>query len=329
MRSHFVHSPRAFPFSMLKKISTYLIGKIQQFPVSDKILFNNKLIEINQEHFHPIPESSSPKSIAFIDGGQAEILSAGNFCLSFIRIAALVFRDHKKVQEVKKEFYLLATAKYEHNEMWYEATIFPMQGEKIIDEADVTISSTDPSIKTGIERASISQIPNIARRFAELALATKINADIILLDGTLESSYRNEEKYLANMPEKVCALAKSSSLFTVSGNSPLVLLNKLSSLGTWSYFLENNAFFVKLHEKAKHVFRFTGSQEFLPFLAENSTDALFLGYPYGLIAADKFARVSNEEKKSLKMNFLLKAENKGILEYLSATNAHDILDNLV
>ena len=61
---------------------------------------------------------------------------------------------------------------------------------------------------------------------------------------------------------------------------------------------------------------------------ENSQDALFLGYPYGLIVADKFARVSHEEKKSLKMNFLLKADNREIAEYLSTTDAHDILDNL-
>jgi hypothetical protein len=60
----------------------------------------------------------------------------------------------------------------------------------------------------------------------------------------------------------------------------------------------------------------------------NSSDALFLGYPYGLIAVDKLARVSNEEKRSMTMNILLRAENKDILEYLSTTNAHDILDRL-
>lgn len=76
------------------------------------------------------------------------------------------------------------------------------------------------------------------------------------------------------------------------------------------------------------MFRFTGNKNFLPPLVENSGDALFLGYPYGLIAVDKFARISNEEKKNLRMNILLKAENKEIAEYLSTTDAHGILDNM-
>lgn len=312
---------------MLDKISQYLKAKIQQFPPSDKIIFNNRLLEINKDNFQTIPENSFPKSIAFIDGGQAEILSAGNFCLSFIRVGALVYANSHKIKDYKYEFYLLTTAEYDGNDLVYESKIFPL-GEKIINEEDLAISSTDHTIKTGTERAPINQVTNVARRFAELSLAATIFADIIVLDGILELSYHNEEKYLARLPSNVCALAKSSSLFTTSGNSPVVLLNKISPKECWSYPIEGNAYFVKLHEKARHVFRFTGNKDFLPVLAQNSNDAIFLGYPYGLIAVDRSARVSNEEKRSLKMNFLLKAENREIAEYLTVTNAHDILDNL-
>jgi len=313
---------------MLSIISQHLKERIRQFPTSDKIIFNNRLIEINKAYFSPIAPSTVAKSIAFIDGGQAEILSAGNFCLSLIRIGALVYLNNKKVKEHQHQFFLLTTTKYENNDLLYEAKIFAVKGEKLIDESDLIISSTDATIKTSQERASITQVTNIARRFAELALAAKVSADIVLLDGTLEPSFRKEEKYLARLPINACSLAKSSSLFTASGNSPVVLLNRLSPAECWSYFVEDESYFVKLHEKSKHVFRFTGNKDFLPFLAENSTDALFLGYPYGLIAVDRFARVSNEEKKSLRMNLLLKADNKEIAKYLSATNAHDILDNL-
>jgi hypothetical protein len=203
-------------------------------------------------------------------------------------------------------------------------------GHKLVREEDLFISSNDASIKSGLERAPIAKITNIARRLAELSLATEMQdkVDFVVLDGTLEKTFTNEEAYLSRLKENVTALAKSSSLFTVNGNSPLILLNKLCSEGTWSYFLENKSYFVKLHEKTKHVFRFEGNKEVLPFLVDNSSDALFLGYPYGLILVDQFARVSNEEKNSLKMNFLLKAENKEIAEYLNSSNAHDILDHL-
>lgn len=312
---------------MLAEISRYLHKHLRSLPLKDQIIFNSKLIEINKNNYAPIPEDFFPKSIAFIDGGQAEILSAGNFCLSFIRIGALVYANNIKVKDYKCEFYLLTTAHCEHGEVMYKSTIFPLGNESLLDENDLHISSTDATLRSGLERASIIKVSSMARRFAELALCAKVDADIIVLDGILEPSFKNEEKYLSQLPAHVCAVAKSSSLFTASGNSPAVLLNKLGPKGCWGYHIDDQNFFVKLHPRAKHVFRFTGNKDSLPLLKENSTDALFLGYPYGLIAADRLARVSNEEKKSLKMSFLLLAENKEIAEYLSASNAHDILDN--
>ncbi len=314
---------------MLRLISQQLKKHLSSFPITDHIIFNHRIIEINKDNFETIPENNSSKSIAFVDGGQGEIISAGNLCLSFIRVGALVFRNNQKIRDYLHEFYLLTTARPENDDIVYESEIFPLNGPAIIDGSQLSISSTDATIRGGIERASINAVANMARRFAELSLCAKIDADIIMIDGILEPSFRNEEKYLSKLPENVCALAKSSSLFTASGNSPAILLNRLNpEKSCWSYAIDHANFFVKLHPKAKHVFRYTGKKEFLHLLATNSNDALFLGYPYGLIAADKFARVSNEEKMSLKMKIILNAENKDIAEYLSTTNAHDILDNL-
>ncbi|MBI2146708.1 hypothetical protein HYU22_05200 [Candidatus Woesearchaeota archaeon] len=83
---------------------------------------------------------------------------------------------------------------------------------------------------------------------------------------------------------------------------------------------------MKLHPQATHVFRFQGNGGILPSLVANSSDPLFLGYPYGLIMADKLARVSNAERNSLRMSLLLRKENREIAEYLSTMNAHEILD---
>jgi hypothetical protein len=308
---------------MINRISQEIKQMINNYSEEDQIIFNNKPIKISKDQFQPILNYET-KTIAFVDGGQAEIISTGTFCLSFIRIFAQVFKDNKKINSYKKEFYLFTKAKWNNTDLVYESQIF---GDKIIDENDLLISSADSTIKTGIERAPISKVTNIARRFAELNLAAKIQADHIVLDGTLEPTYNNEEKYLTNLDNNVSALAKSSSLFTTSGNSPVILLNKLME-GKWSYFIEGKTYFVKLHEKAKHVFRFEGKREALPSMAINSTDALFLGYPYGLIFVDRMARVSNSEKSSLKMKFLLKRENKEIVDYLTTSNAHEILDNL-
>jgi len=45
---------------MLKEISKYLMDKIQHFPSSDKILFNNKQIEINKNNFTVVTSCVDP-----------------------------------------------------------------------------------------------------------------------------------------------------------------------------------------------------------------------------------------------------------------------------
>ena len=308
---------------MFNQISEEIRETISNYSKEDQIVFNNKIIKINQDNFQPIIQNEG-KTIAFVDGGQAEIISTGNFCLSFIRIFAQVFKNNEKLKSYKKEFYLFTKARYLNEDLVYESKIF---GDKNIDENDLLISSNDSTIKSGIERAPINKVANMARRFAELNLAAEVDSEIIILDGTLEPSYNHEEKYLTNLDNNVASIAKSSSLFTSSGNSPVVLLNKLQQ-GKWSYFVDGKTYFVKLHEKAKHVLRYEGSKDSLPFIINNCTDALFLGYPYGLIFVDQMARVSNSEKNSLKMKFLLNKDNKEVADYLTTSNAHEILDNL-
>ena len=96
----------------------------------------------------------------------------------------------------------------------------------------------------------------------------------------------------------------------------------------------SDLFIVKLHEKSRHVFRLDvynekyHLQQILSALAKNSTDPAFLGYPYGLIEADKFSRISNQEKDFLKTKLLSKLKNENINRLLNTINAHNILDNI-
>ncbi len=318
---------------MLSAIAQHLREKIHNFPAEDSLIFNGGKVAINPSHFQPIPSPQQNLTIAFLDGGQAEILLAGNFCLSFLRIRALVMKGlvmkgNAKMGDQLHEFYALTTTQYKDNEIWYETKLFPSRGTLLIPEEDLSISSHDDTLKIGRQRVPIELVSSMARRFAELALATHTKADFVMMDGTLEASYAGEEKYLQKLPAHVSALAKTSSLCTVSGNSPFVLLNKIAPSGCWYYNVEGSTSLVKLHEKAKHAFRFTGNPDVLPLLAENSRDAVFLGYPYGLVLIDKLARVSNEEKSMLRHQLLLRQENKDIVEYLSTMDAHEILDSL-
>ncbi|MFC1801339.1 DNA double-strand break repair nuclease NurA [Nanoarchaeota archaeon] len=295
----------------------------------DEICFNNICIPIKKENFEEI-KSVENKTIAFIDGGQAQLLAAPNFSLDIIRIYAIIFKDKNKINKIQKQFYLL-TKTNEHLE--YQSQIF---GDKIIDEKDLKINSLDPTIKQGTQRASVNTMANIARRFAELSLCKEIskNVDFVVLDGNLEVTTTNENKYLKTLPPNVAALAKTSSLFSKKGNNIAGLLNEISPKTTWLYFAgeenQRKIYFVKLNQHSDYVFRFEGNIDSLGALIQHCQDPVFPGYPYGLIYADKFARISNQEKEFLRTQFITKLgkDFERLKKYLNAKSAHDVLDNI-
>jgi hypothetical protein len=303
------------------------LKKIIPSSQEDEICLDGKCVPIKKENFEEIKPVEN-KIIAFVDGGQAQLLAAPNFSLDIIRVYAVIFKNKERINKIQKQFYLLTKT---NERLEYSAEIF---GDQIIDAQDLKLNSLDPTLKQGTQRASINTIANIARRFAELALCKEINADFIVLDGTLEITTTNENKYLKQLPENVCALTKTSRLFSKKGNSIAGILNEISPKTTWLYFVgeenKRKIYFTKLNSYSDYVFHFEGDPEALSALIIHSNDSVFPGYPYGLIYADKFARITNQEKEFLKTQFVTKLgkDFDKFKKYLNAINAHNILDNI-
>jgi len=311
-----------------------------------------KPIKITKENFHEIKETEETKKIAFIDGGNTEILKAPNFSLQLIRIYCTIYQKNKKINSKKQEFYLLTSSINQENNIIYKTRFFGLNKEEI------NFNSFDKTIRQGNHRISISQIGNIIRRFKELETAKEIikqleNNDIILIDGDLKASVTNEIDYLNELYKKaiekniaICAISKTSELFTEKGNALLPILNEISANNEWYYhpLVEINnknhkveLYIIKLHKNSRYTFKFEifnetkhNIDQILPIIKNNSKDPVFLGYPYGLIEADAFARISNKEKDYLKTIFLTKLgkDNQKIAQYLSTLDTHNILDSI-
>ena len=334
---------------------------IKNISVGSKVYFSDKrysAVAFSDQNFHKISGiSGSCPRIVFVDGGNAEIIASSHISLSIVRVCAVLFQDNKKKKGIRESFSLLTTARLE-DRLFYSSRIF---GDNRIQESDLHISSTDPTIKQGIHRASISSVANMARRFAELALAKDCiksfgleKGDIILLDGTLQASYINETRYLNELYEAarregviVAALAKTSSLLTDSGNSAQLSVLRLANMDyPWFYFPVVNIthpghhadlFFSKLHGRSRFVFRIEIHSKservldsFFSSLADNSKDPVFFGYPYGLIVADRLARISNYELSTIRSRFRtqLGKDSKELFDAESTSDAHSILDNI-
>lgn len=304
-------------------------------------------IEINKDNFHEIKSIDSNKKIAFIDGGNSEILKSSNFSLQLIRVFYTIFQNNKRIDNNKYEFYLLIKSTTKDDRIFFKTSII---GDKIIDNLE--FDSLDKSIVQGTNRAQISYLGNVARRFAELNIAIQLmerlsSNDSIVLDGSLESKYTNEEGIIQGLVNRakeknilLGALSKTCELFTDSGNSMISVLKDLGPDGAWYYHplakISDNNFdisFVKLHKNSNYIFRLDTlfpQENIISLLAANSTDPVFLGYPYGLIVADRMARITNKEVELLKTRFRIAAGKNWtkINNYLRTKNSHDILDNI-
>ena len=133
---------------------------------------------------------------------------------------------------------------------------------------------------------------------------------------------------------------------TDKGNSITNALNRFNINGKWVYnpvvdITSSNhraeMSFVKLHEKSKYIFRFEIYKEqkervndVINLISNNCKDPVFIGYPYGLIEADRNARISKQEKDMMLTLFSTKfgKDWEKIKESLSNVDAHEILDNI-
>lgn len=318
---------------------------------------NYKPFNLDKKNFSEIKNIDIDNKLVFIDGGSSEIIKSSNFSLNLVRIYNTIYSDNKRIKAKKQEFYAFTYTKNIDNELFYDVEFIGLNNIWP-DKNDLSLSSLDETIKQGISRANISNMSNIIRRFSELKRAAKVidnldKNDIIVLDGSLQCTFTNEKKYFDKLYKKatekgviICALSKTTTLMTDQGNSIANALNKFNITGKWLYHpvveIKSESHraemtFVKLHEKSRYIFRFEIYNEqknkindVLSLISNNCKDSVFIGYPYGLIEADRQARVSNQEKDMLLTLFSTKfgKDWEKIKQSLTNIDAHEILDSI-
>jgi len=271
------------------------------------------------------------------------------------------------------EFFSATYATFRNGEIHYDTKLFPPllgEEESLPNETDLSFSSMDKTLTSGRQRADIARVASIARRFSELALAKQVikkelsRGDILVMDGTLQAAFTNESKYLEELYAAaqedgviVSGLSKTSALFTDTGLSLLGAVDKLAQERNfkleWYYpIAESNSkdhdvmiMVMKLNTISERVFRFEIQNgqfkalselqlnEILTHLVTNSRDTTFPGYPYGLVDADRFARVSFDEIEHYRTILLSQITSLGKWEkfarHIKAGDAHSILNLLI
>ena len=160
--------------------------------------------KISANNFHEIKQFDKNKKITFVDGGNAEIIGSANFSLNIIRVSYATYCDNKKTSAKKFDIVALVEAVNQNSEIHYKTSFFKLKNSVELDE--IYFSSLDRTLMSGVNRAEISNAANAIRRFAELRIAKIISerdnfCDIIVLDGSLQSTFTNESKHLDELYE--------------------------------------------------------------------------------------------------------------------------------
>jgi hypothetical protein len=276
----------------IKEIILNLDGILEESELGEPFFgsHNYKAHSFNKEYFKPICLVKSDRKLAFVDGGNLELLSAPNFSIHLNRIYFNIFEGRTRIRNLNIpqmiEFFSVTFAVFENNEIFFKTRIFAIEKgffSLMPLGKDLSFSSMDRKLMDGSSRADITRVASIARRFAEWKFSRYIveneleKGDILVMDGTLRTAFRNETSYAEQAYNAAkrkgviySGLSKTSKrLFTTTGLSLLGALRKFAedseAAPMWYYYPiadslspEHEAafFIVKLHEHAQRIFRY-------------------------------------------------------------------------
>lgn len=327
-------------------------------------------LPFDAKNFRPIAPKSDGR-IAFVDGGNLPLIKAPSFAVHFERVCHNCFDGGKRAKlplPNKVEFFVVVTSSGDGDEISYKAEYIPLdeKNKKFLpDEKDLVFDSYDETMRTGSEQMEIPRVGDVARSFAEWKLAGLVageleSGDVFVRDGTLHAPYTNESKYAEEAYAAAkkngvlfSGVSKTSHLYTTSGFPLVAAISRLArdAKVTPPWYYENivsitdpahkaDLNFAKLNASSGYVFRVevlkgqeAGKQRVMSALAANSRDISFPGYPYGLVDADKSARVSYDETDAIRL-LLFSEISKGkdfgkFGDLLAASDAHDFLNRMV
>jgi len=332
-----------------------LLKELLSFPEATKAYGFNEIIDINS--IREINESYEEK-ISAIDGGTSEIIRLPTFSIVLNRIYCNCFIGMKKLDYFDRCTFISLTRMINDNgKIFYETKILHfIEGELNIKFP--IVDSYSEEIRIGKNRGDISRVISMARRFGEWEFvrnALKSGAKIILMDGSLQTSFPNESEFVKqiyNEVEKnnsiIAGLSKTSTIFTENGlpiSGFLEYLGRKKGLLKWAVKIgkseewTNKAliYFVKLHENSDRCYRLDvyekvseeDIEKLLSSLVSNSKYFAYPGYPYALIDAHNLARVGRDEAIYIRNLIfdLLDIEDIKRIEN-SEQIAHKILDEL-
>ncbi|HYD02826.1 MAG TPA: hypothetical protein VEC16_00855 [Alphaproteobacteria bacterium] len=314
----------------MKELTQAVIDSLRDKKIGKEYVANSgylKAFPIDDKNYCPIgKEKSDYREFSFIDGGQAILFESPSIAAGFLKIGQVSYDGTQRISKSKDEFQILVKRDGEN----FLVRTFPAT------QFDGLVITSESIMDSNVMPQTII---SLIRRCMEFELASQLKNPV--LDGALEAKSELEIKYISKLSNAL-AFSKTCSFSLNTGESIIRRLSRKE--GSWYYypvFEDSRIYFVKLHDKSRHVFRLDFSSDIIDqgrgeiedrisSLKSLSNDPIFLGYPYGLVDVDQYVRVSDEEKEYMKIKLfsLLGKEYWKLSSEENSMNAHSILDNI-
>ncbi len=305
---------------------------------------------LSEDNFHTLEPVDGDRTVCCVDGGNNTILESPSECIHLLRVYFNLFRGRERVKNVEPFSGYLVSRPVEDRIV---SVLYPVNPTIPLEVRKFVLNRDE------IDGGSMTNAGHTVRRYIEWLVAAHAarehldKGDILVKDGVLQTSVEEERGY-ANELYRLCmekkvvlvGIAKTSSLMTTTGYPLMAAVRTMADgniQGRWYYHPVasnrhpdhmGNIHVVKYHASSEYVFRteFHREQDIpvdrvLGELAVQAEDPVFLGYPYGLVDADKRARVTDEEVKYLR-TLGTGMMGKPMRYRVNSMNAHDILSDI-
>lgn len=307
-------------------------------------------VPIDEDNFNGFDIRDDTRTISCVDGGNNKIYETPCQSIHLIRVYFNLFDRGERVKNIDP-FSAFLNSRYREDKI--VAELHPVNDTIPFDRDEFVFERDELEDGKPVEAA------HSVRKYLEWETVSHVAAehlregDIIVRDGVLQTGVEEERKYaekaydsVINNDVRLVGLAKTCSLRTSKGYPLLPAIRNISEgidRERWYYHpVADNSnpdhmgeiSFVKYHPSSAYAFRteFFREQEhdideILGNIAYQAQDPIFLGYPYGLVDADKKARVTDEEIEYLKN---MGSNKMGTLaeHKVNSMNAHDLLSNI-
>lgn len=300
----------------------------------DDILFDRQgriCHGITSSDFVGIIPDGEPRRVAFVDGGNGTLFQAPNYTLTLNQVCYSLFRGHYRVHPKGTDmvrFYacmMLDTPDHDADPA-YTVRLFPrsaVEHEYLPPEDDLSDATSEAFMYD-------EHLNSLPRRLAELQMAARVIRDeldrgeILVMDGSLQARFKTEHRYAEMLYDEaikkgviLCGLSKRSRLITRSGEPLLARIDEIArdvEHARWYVRVAESIadergviLAVKLHPASEYVYRFEILDDQFQHMSKdeinsvlygisaNSNDLSLLGYPYGLVDADKRSQMRDVE----------------------------------